>query len=89
MKGTFDVATVAIDPITIDKSYFSIDYSNLAAPILSFDDGDITASLRSKKGSEIEVIIRITDSVGRYSTSIQKVQVKEPVAPIFSPNLSE
>ena len=53
MKGTFDVTSVEIDPVTSDSSYFSIDYSDLAAPILSFSDGDTTASLRSKSGSEI------------------------------------
>jgi len=45
-KGTFEVTTVEIYPETAYSAYFTIDYSDLAAPTLSFDDGALSANLR-------------------------------------------
>ena len=45
-KGTFEVTAVEVFPVTAESTYFTIDFSNLAATILSFDDGALTADLR-------------------------------------------
>ena len=46
IKGTFEVTTVEVYPQTALSTYFTVDYSDLAAPKLSFDDGALSATLR-------------------------------------------
>ena len=47
IKGSFEVTTVEVYPQTALSAYFIVDYSDLAAPKLSFDDGAMSAGLRS------------------------------------------